>query len=356
MSHAPIAELVQTSHVVGADIGARVHEAAAAAWVGYDRDAGCPMPAKAAVSPDRGVGAAAFTRAAQSLGRARSSNDAGTGGRRSGSYLRGQGNRRRPAGRGLRTNDGPAPVSSLCSRRSGSCLPLIVAGMTRCAQSLMLGEPTAKDRSRWERGVDGSRVSAVDGRGRSVSTRILYEMARAMSELPTGAVVEIRADVLPVVDSVVQGDRTRPCWGSKRLLGAGCTRFVRLQSSASSRRGRSLSRTPVSRSCCRRSDSLSLRRSGAVPSGSTSRARPFACLPARFPSTFPAGSARSAASRGEGSTRRGTLRRTRSSDSSTTWARSYTCADRQWCTSRSSPMTCSCPGSRSSRIRRLSSR
>ncbi len=68
----------------------------------------------------------------------------------------------------------------------------------------MIGEQTTRDRSRLDRGVDASGVSVVDGRGRSISTAILYEVARAMGGLRPGAVIEIRADVLPAVDSDIR--------------------------------------------------------------------------------------------------------------------------------------------------------
>ena len=44
----------------------------------------------------------------------------------------------------------------------------------------------------------------VDGRGRSISTAILYHVARAMRELPPGAVITVRTDRLPAVDSDVR--------------------------------------------------------------------------------------------------------------------------------------------------------
>lgn len=47
-------------------------------------------------------------------------------------------------------------------------------------------------------------VRRVDGRGRSVSTAILYEVARAMRELPPEAVISVRTDSLPAVDSDIR--------------------------------------------------------------------------------------------------------------------------------------------------------
>jgi predicted peroxiredoxin/TusA-related sulfurtransferase len=55
-------------------------------------------------------------------------------------------------------------------------------------------------------GKSGAHVDAqlVDGRGRSISTAILYDVVRAMRELPPGAVVRVRTDPLPAVDSDVR--------------------------------------------------------------------------------------------------------------------------------------------------------
>jgi predicted peroxiredoxin len=50
----------------------------------------------------------------------------------------------------------------------------------------MLKEPTSGDRFDVEAGFDGSGVRVVDGRGRSVSTSILYEAVRALRELAPG--------------------------------------------------------------------------------------------------------------------------------------------------------------------------
>jgi predicted peroxiredoxin/TusA-related sulfurtransferase len=44
----------------------------------------------------------------------------------------------------------------------------------------------------------------VDGRRRSVSTAILYEAWRAMRDLAPGALIKVRTDVLPAVDSDVR--------------------------------------------------------------------------------------------------------------------------------------------------------
>jgi predicted peroxiredoxin/TusA-related sulfurtransferase len=43
-------------------------------------------------------------------------------------------------------------------------------------------------------------ASVVDGRGRSVSTAILYEVVRAMRDLSLGSVIKVRTDALPAVD------------------------------------------------------------------------------------------------------------------------------------------------------------
>ncbi len=48
----------------------------------------------------------------------------------------------------------------------------------------------------------GSRL--VDGRGRSISTAILYEVARALRELAPGDPITVRTDPLPAVDSDVR--------------------------------------------------------------------------------------------------------------------------------------------------------
>lgn len=68
----------------------------------------------------------------------------------------------------------------------------------------MLGEPTPNVRSDSEPGSDGSRSASVDGRGRSVSTSILYDVVCAMRALGPGVVVRVRTDVLPAVDSDVR--------------------------------------------------------------------------------------------------------------------------------------------------------
>jgi predicted peroxiredoxin/TusA-related sulfurtransferase len=44
----------------------------------------------------------------------------------------------------------------------------------------------------------------IDGRGRSVSTAILYEVARAIRPLAPGSVITIRTDPLPAVDSDIR--------------------------------------------------------------------------------------------------------------------------------------------------------
>jgi predicted peroxiredoxin/TusA-related sulfurtransferase len=46
-----------------------------------------------------------------------------------------------------------------------------------------------------------SQTQLVDGRGRSISTAILYEVVRALRELTPGDGVRVRADPLPAVDS-----------------------------------------------------------------------------------------------------------------------------------------------------------
>jgi predicted peroxiredoxin/TusA-related sulfurtransferase len=68
----------------------------------------------------------------------------------------------------------------------------------------MLGESTAKGRSDLAAGVDGNSVSVVDGRGRSVSTAILYELERGLRVLAPGAVIKVRTDVLPAVDTDIR--------------------------------------------------------------------------------------------------------------------------------------------------------
>jgi predicted peroxiredoxin/TusA-related sulfurtransferase len=55
-------------------------------------------------------------------------------------------------------------------------------------------------------GTIGRRTESrqVDGRGRSISTAILYEVARAMRELAPGGLITVRTDPLPAVDSDVR--------------------------------------------------------------------------------------------------------------------------------------------------------
>ncbi len=47
----------------------------------------------------------------------------------------------------------------------------------------------------------GSQTQLVDGRGRSISTAILYEVVRTLRELSPGDRMRVRADVLPAIDS-----------------------------------------------------------------------------------------------------------------------------------------------------------
>jgi predicted peroxiredoxin/TusA-related sulfurtransferase len=44
----------------------------------------------------------------------------------------------------------------------------------------------------------------VDGRGRSISTAILYEVVRTLRELPAGAELAVRTELLPAVDSDIR--------------------------------------------------------------------------------------------------------------------------------------------------------
>ncbi len=55
-------------------------------------------------------------------------------------------------------------------------------------------------------GKQGSHLEGqlVDGRGRSISTAILYPVVRAMREMTPGEVIAVRADVLPAVDSDIR--------------------------------------------------------------------------------------------------------------------------------------------------------
>lgn len=50
----------------------------------------------------------------------------------------------------------------------------------------------------------GARTRLVDGRGRTVSTAILYEVVRALRELSPGEMVMVRTDPLPAIDSDVR--------------------------------------------------------------------------------------------------------------------------------------------------------
>ncbi len=50
-------------------------------------------------------------------------------------------------------------------------------------------------------GLDASGTRVVDGRGRSISTAILYEVVREFNELSSGEIVTVRTDPLPAVDS-----------------------------------------------------------------------------------------------------------------------------------------------------------
>ena len=68
----------------------------------------------------------------------------------------------------------------------------------------MVGESTAQHAWDWAPGVTGSATAFVDGRGRSVSTAILYEVDRAMVTLSPGDMIEVRTDVVPAVDSDVR--------------------------------------------------------------------------------------------------------------------------------------------------------
>lgn len=68
----------------------------------------------------------------------------------------------------------------------------------------MLTDTTREDRSDLETRPDGPGESVVDGRGRSISTAVLYEVACAMRNLAPGEVVRVRTDLRPAVDSDVR--------------------------------------------------------------------------------------------------------------------------------------------------------
>jgi predicted peroxiredoxin/TusA-related sulfurtransferase len=68
----------------------------------------------------------------------------------------------------------------------------------------MLRKPTANDSADRAVRFDGSGAAAVDGRGRSISTAILYEVVRTIRELSPGEIVGVRTDPLPAVDSDVR--------------------------------------------------------------------------------------------------------------------------------------------------------
>lgn len=65
----------------------------------------------------------------------------------------------------------------------------------------MVGESAARDRRDLKAHSDGSGARHVDGRGRSISTAILYEVVREMRELSPGQIVTVRTDPLAAVDS-----------------------------------------------------------------------------------------------------------------------------------------------------------
>jgi predicted peroxiredoxin/TusA-related sulfurtransferase len=52
--------------------------------------------------------------------------------------------------------------------------------------------------------LDRSSTCVVDGRGRSISTAILYEVVRELRELSPGEIVTVRTDPLPAVDSDIR--------------------------------------------------------------------------------------------------------------------------------------------------------
>ena len=61
--------------------------------------------------------------------------------------------------------------------------------------------PRAEPTGTTEANVD---ARIVDGRGRSISTAILYEVVRAIRQLPPDSVIKVRTDPLPAVDSDIR--------------------------------------------------------------------------------------------------------------------------------------------------------
>jgi len=75
-------------------------------------------------------------------------------------------------------------------------------GGTHCVDSALRCRLTADDAGgRVGRGVD---AGLVDGRGRSISTAILFEVAAAMRDVAAGAVIKVRTDPLSAVDSDIR--------------------------------------------------------------------------------------------------------------------------------------------------------
>ena len=67
-----------------------------------------------------------------------------------------------------------------------------------------IGEPTPGIRVDRRRARSTRRRQLVDGRGRSISTAILYPLACAMRDLPPGTMIKVRTDFLPAVDSDIR--------------------------------------------------------------------------------------------------------------------------------------------------------
>lgn len=64
--------------------------------------------------------------------------------------------------------------------------------------------PSARAESNGDTAGRSVECPLLDGRGRSISTAILYEVARAVRQLSPGTVITVRTDRLPAVDSDIR--------------------------------------------------------------------------------------------------------------------------------------------------------
>lgn len=194
----------------------------------------------------------------------------------------------------------------------------------------------------------------VDGRGRSISTAPLYEVARAMRELPPGDVITLRADPLSALDSDIRAWCRTTGHELAAVEEAGSTREYTIRKAAEVSTQPAwaivISNLGLEELLSPLGFALAAALAGS-PVAVYFQVPLFGCSPARSPRGSRAGSARSAPSRA--ATWRGpaTPLHTRSSASSTSSVRGFTAAGGRWSTSRWLPRSSSWLGSTSPPIR-----